>query len=108
MWSYEKTLVVEIDGDAIRAVVENIHFKDDIGVCRCTGDPTLEFFRGFELVAMMAVHHGLCLSADRWVNSGWLMPESSDYLCNWLMRIGVGGPLEQLLQQREEEKKRQK
>jgi len=51
------------------------------------------------------MHHGNALRGDRWIEGGDLSPTSGDFLCDWLARKGVGGPQEELLRNREAEKK---
>jgi hypothetical protein len=107
--SEEKTLAEESDPDTIRQVVDRIRFAPRDGKnlrqCRCCGEPSLEFYRDFEWITTLAMHHGNALRGDRWIEGGDLSPTSGDFLCDWLARKGVGGPQEELLRNREAEKK---
>jgi hypothetical protein len=67
--------------------------------------PTLEFYRGEALLAMIGVHHGRSL---RWADGTWegdvlLTEESADHLTQWLAENNVREPLEELSEHRAQE-----
>jgi len=95
----EKTLLDLRETDEIAEVIANITIDpNENGFhCMCCGGPTLEFYRGDELLAMLGYHHGLSL---RWPNGNWagdgLLTESArDFLISWLEEHGVSGPKEE-------------
>jgi hypothetical protein len=103
--SEEKTLAEVTDPCEIRDVVEHIRCDNVIGRCRCCGGPSLELYRGFELLLTLSMHHGQSLTSEYFGAGGFLLPESADYLCDWLVRKGIKGPSDELIQSRGKEKK---
>jgi len=95
------------------------HFLDGIAIdeagsnffCGCCGNPTLEFYEGDRLLAMVGYHHGQTL---RWASGEWptdalLTQSSQTFLVSWLAQHGVQGPrreVEEQQRQRDEETRR--
>jgi hypothetical protein len=95
------------------------HFLDGIAIdeagsnffCGCCGNPTLEFYEGDRLLAMVGYHHGQSL---RWAGGTWptdaLLTQSSQaFMVSWLARHGVQGPrreVDERQKQRDEEARR--
>ncbi|MGE5296769.1 MAG: hypothetical protein ACM3VT_18265, partial [Solirubrobacterales bacterium] len=75
--------------------------------CGCCGNPTLEFYAGDRLLAMVGYHHGQSL---RWAGGEWptdaLLTQSSQaFVVSWLSQHGVQGPrreVEERQKQRDE------
>jgi hypothetical protein len=93
----EKTLAEVTKKSEIRAFVDGIGIDEaeSGGGCMCCGEPTFEFYRGKELLAMVGFHHGQAL---RWADGKWsgdaaLTPKSAEFVCRWLAEHGVAGPL---------------
>lgn len=72
------------------------------GHCMCCGDPTFEFYKGDQLVAMIAFHHGRSVrwSGGTWPGDGMLTSTSANYLIDWLAKHGYTGPQEEALRAR--------
>ena len=91
----ERTIFEEKNPDEIKRLVENLQVDEQKSGfhCMCCGDPTLEFYKGDSLIAMIGFHHGRSL---RWPG-GWpadaLMKAGfAEVLINWLDARGAGGP----------------
>jgi hypothetical protein len=101
----EKTLAEITNTDEIELIVKSISINEEKSAfhCMCCGNPTLEFYKGEKLLAMVGYHHGQSLRwADGlWPGDGMLTTQSMDFLISWLARHGVTGPQ----QERERESK---
>lgn len=86
----ERTLVEITDAAAIRALAAQLHVRSPWlpARCRCCGNPTLELYRGTELLAELGVHHNETL---RWPGHGWgdavLTSATRDYLRRWFAEL---------------------
>ncbi|MBM4285143.1 MAG: hypothetical protein FJ128_07825 [Deltaproteobacteria bacterium] len=93
----ERVLVEVTDPEQIRTLIAGMKISQIFSgyACKCCGHPTLEFYRGQELLAALGVHHGETL---RWAGGPWrgdaeLTPAGSDFLTRWLADRGVPEPL---------------
>jgi hypothetical protein len=93
-----KTLFEVKEEAKVRAVIEGIRL-DEKGSgfhCMCCGEPTIEFYKGSELVASLGFHHGRSIRwPGGWPGDALLRPDSADFLCQWLADNGIKGPLEE-------------
>lgn len=104
----EKTLFEIIKTEDVKEVISNIRIdplKSNFH-CMCCGNPSLEFYKGGDLLVTLGFHHGKSL---RWMDGPWpmdgmLTSDSSVFLCELLDKHGIQGPL---AEQREERKRRQ-
>jgi hypothetical protein len=79
--------------EEIRALFAGLAIRDEFsgGVCFCSGDYLMEFYRGEELHARVSIQHGFAL---RWLDGKWdgdahLTPESCRHLWTWLAEHGM-------------------
>lgn len=111
----EKTLAEITEQDEISRFLDGIAI-DEAGsnfYCGCCGNPTLEFYEGDRLLAMVGYHHGQSL---RWAGGEWptdalLTRSSQTFMVSWLAQHGVQGPrheVEERQKQRDEETRRQR
>ncbi len=93
----EETLIEVTRPDEIQRIVRRIRVQGGFpGVnmgCMCCGDPTLEFYEGDRLIAMVSVHHEKNL---RWHGGSWncdasLTWRSATFLNKWLEDKGATG-----------------
>lgn len=67
---------------------------DDMLHCLCSGDPTLELFRGKRRVATIGLHHGQSIRWGKWWGDAELRDGAR--LRQWLAERGVTGPAEKV------------
>lgn len=96
----EKTLF-EVNGvEKVASLLGIIQLAEQQGYGRCTccGEPSLEFYRGDELVATLGFHHGHSLrwSEGIWPGDAVMTNQSAMGLCEFLAKHGHEGPLEEL------------
>jgi hypothetical protein len=88
----ERTLFEVKDAKEIRATVLSIQINEKIsgGSCMCCGEPTIEFYRGKKLLAMLGFHHSQSVrwASGPWWSDGVLTPKSAASLCAWMARHG--------------------
>lgn len=88
----EQTLAEERNSDQIRRLIDSIRIVPNQGglTCMCCGNPSLEFYRGEELVVTLGYHHGKNLRwRDHWNGDAVLTQESRDWINAWLKERGV-------------------
>lgn len=88
----EKTVFEETDPEKIKQIIRAVRIdRANSGHhCMCCGGPSIEFYRGGELVVTLGCHHGKAL---RW-NEGWrgdgvMTSESAAEVNAWLIANGV-------------------
>lgn len=105
--SEEKTLAEITEPTEIEKLLKGLDIDEagSGGYCRCCGDPTLEFYAGDRLLAMVGYHHGerLRWAGGQWAGDAELTDRSLAFVISWLAQHGVEGPR----QVREEQRKRQ-
>jgi hypothetical protein len=90
----ERTLLTMKDPAEVRKVADCLRIvprQGEVIRCRCCGDPTLEFFRGDELVVAVGLHHGL-LIRSKMIGDEELAAASAQDLCRWLADRGIPEP----------------
>jgi hypothetical protein len=97
----EETLYELKDAAKIRGLLQRFTTDESssCGACFCCGSPSFEFYRGDKLVVAISFHHAQSL---RW-EGGWpgdasLTPASALFLCRFLKKHGVEGPMEEFNQ----------
>jgi len=88
----ERTLFEEQDPARIAAVVRALRIDPTAGDhrCGCCGHPTLEFYRGGELVVILSYHHGRSVRwFEHWAWDRALTSTSARWLNQWLKDHGV-------------------
>lgn len=90
----QETTFCELVGEEkVSDFVRRLQFIEVDGECKCCGDPTFEFYRGQNLLAMVSFHHGTHLrSREGWSGDAYLTDSSRDWLVNWLTERGVPEP----------------
>ncbi|MBK7403164.1 MAG: hypothetical protein IPJ41_00680 [Phycisphaerales bacterium] len=69
--------------------------------CMCCGDPTIEFYKGHQLVLSLGYHHGRSVRwVEGWEGDGLLTDESATRFADWMTAHGIPGPAEELAQGR--------
>jgi hypothetical protein len=94
----EKTLVEIRIPEVIKELVSKVWIDEEKSGfhCMCCGSPTLEFYEGDQVVAMVGVHHGRSLRwIDGWPADALLTDPSAEYLNHFLAERGVTGPLDE-------------
>lgn len=92
----EKTLIELADRAELTRVIDSIRISDsESGFhCLCCGHPSLEFYRGDELLLTLGFHHGRSLRwATGWPGDAMLTAESGETLSQWMAKRGVKDPL---------------
>ncbi len=93
----EQTLYEEVDAEKVAEIAACLQTlpaqPGTVERCRCCGDPTLEFYRGPELLAAASLHHGTHL-ADRWRGFAKMSAASAAFTCSWLAEHGVSIPMD--------------
>lgn len=102
----ERTLGEEADSAKVRELIESIAVEPgESGFhCMCCGEPTLEIYKGKELIASLGYHHGQSLRWADWPGDAMLTEASADGLADWLAAHGAPEPREDLKRQRESER----
>lgn len=93
----EKTLIDLKDADLIETLIAAIQIDpaQSGGHCMCCGHPCFEFYKGDKLIATIGFHHGRSLRwPDGWPGDAVVLPESADFLCDFLADHGHRGPKE--------------
>ncbi len=110
----EKTLAEITEPEEIERLLNGIQINEDGSnfYCGCCGDPTLEFYAGDRLLAMVGYHHGQSLrwAGSQWPADGLLTQPSQAFVVSWLAQHGIQGPrreVEERQKQRDEETRRQ-
>jgi len=105
----EKTLFEISDKDAIAELVRHIEIKESGFQCMCCGDPTMEFYRGSELVASVGLHHGQSIRwpEGNWPGDGMLTWKSRIYLFSWMDAHGVTEPKQEYEKNQRKAKERE-
>jgi hypothetical protein len=89
----ERTLFEETEHAKIEDVIRAIQIdtmRSSWQRCRCCGDPSIEFYRGGELIVTLGFHHGTNLRwREGWRGDGLLTDESAAALRAWLVEHGV-------------------
>jgi hypothetical protein len=88
----EQTLFEERDPGRVRQILSHISIDPtESGFhCMCCGNPSLEIYRGDELLATLGYHHGRSLRwVEGWKGDAWLTRASAAYLNAWLAEHGV-------------------
>lgn len=84
----EMTLFEERDPSEIAKLVESIRvdrWGSSVFPCWCCGEPSIEFYRGQELVLTLGFHHGRIVRwPGGWPGDALLSSESATYLKQWL------------------------
>jgi len=94
--SSEYTLCELAGAGRVSDFVKHLKFSGFGGGCKCCGEPTFEFYRGKELLAMVSLHHGVRLRwREGWPGDGYLTDRSRDWLVNWLADRGIDEPKEE-------------
>jgi hypothetical protein len=102
----EKTLFEEKEAKQIAAMLQNIRINErQSGFhCMCCGFPSIEFYKGDELLLTLGFHHGRSLRwPGMWPGDCLLEPASADRLCDWLAAHGYKDAREQRNRTKKEE-----
>ncbi len=94
----EKTLFEIKDAAKIRELIASVRLDEARSGfhCMCCGEPSVELYKGDELVLTLAVHHGQSLRwPDGWPGDALLSDASADAINKWLADNGVRGPLDE-------------
>jgi len=110
----ESTLAEITGQQEIRYFLDQIAIDEgeSTRVCMCCGNPTLEFYAGDRLLAMVGYHHGQSLrwAGGQWPADGLLTQPSQAFVVSWLASHGVQGPrreVEERQRRSDEESRRQ-
>lgn len=93
----EKTLAEIKDAAAIRELLQTVRIdeKRSVNHCMCCGEPSVEFYKGDQLLLTLGVHHGVAVRwVEGWPADGALAGDSAEKIANWLADRGVKGPQE--------------
>jgi hypothetical protein len=87
----EKLLFEVSDPAEIQAALPFFQVQEDdaMGSCMCCGNPTIEFWRGDQLVTAVGFHHGSSLRWHGWPGDGSLASAGAAGLCGWLAKHGA-------------------
>lgn len=88
----ERILLETTDKTEIEAITSRLRVRRSWSWmhCMCCGTPTIEFYKGDKLLAMIGVHHGESLRwPGVWSRDAMLTAESRDQLNRWLQSIGA-------------------
>jgi hypothetical protein len=88
----EKTLFEEANSDRIRELIASIQVDEwNSGFhCHCCGDPSIEFYKGDQLVVTLGYHHGRSLRwLEGWPADGLVTDDSANKLSACLAARGV-------------------
>ena len=94
----EETLFETSDGLTIRRLIAGIAVDESAAGfhCMCCGEPSIEFYRGKEVIATLGFHHGRSLRwPGGWPSDAILTPASAEFLIAWLTERNVSGPQRQ-------------
>jgi hypothetical protein len=94
----ERTLAEIKDVKEVQAFLSEIELleKESGFHCMCCGEPSLEFFKGSELLATIGFHHSQSLRwSEGWPGDAALAPKAAEWICRWLAKNGVPDPLKQ-------------
>lgn len=88
---HERTLFEITEPAAIRESLELFTVSDEGSGfwCMCCGNPTVEFYRGEELVAEVGFHHGKSLRWSGWSGDVLVADEVIGDLCRWMESHGA-------------------
>jgi hypothetical protein len=75
----------------LRSSLEVVEDPTTFGHCMCLGSPTIECYRGQDLLAAIGIHHGLSIRWDAWKHDAHLRDGSA--LLNWFDARGFSDPL---------------
>jgi hypothetical protein len=93
----ERTLFEETDPAKIAEVIRSIRIVDTGWTrshCMCCGNPSIEFYRGQELVVTLGYHHGRSVRwREGWHGDGRMTPDSAATMNAWLVSHGVKSEL---------------
>lgn len=101
----EKVLYEEKDAAVVKSFATQLRIEPDQSGfhCMCCGEPTFEFYRDAEMVAMIGFHHGQSLRwVGGWPGDGMLTKECRTFLVDFLAEHGVKGPKEEMERQQRE------
>ncbi len=88
----ERTLFEETDPAKIATVIHDIRIDTAKSGfhCMCCGDPSIEFYRGEELVVTLGYHHGRSVRwREGWRGDGLMTTDSAAAMNSWLVAHGV-------------------
>ncbi|MGE3803322.1 MAG: hypothetical protein AB7K24_01470 [Gemmataceae bacterium] len=92
MIEQERVLFEETDPARVGEIIEAIRI-DNQGMtiyCSCCGTPSIEFYRGGQLVVTLGCHHGKFLRwREGWKSDGELTEASAAWLKGWLASHGI-------------------
>lgn len=89
----ERTLFEITESNAVSELIGHleINARGSGASCACCGNPTLEFYRGQQLVASVSCQHRRSLRWSGWQGDGLLMRDSERYLSVLMRQHGVDG-----------------
>lgn len=94
-----ETLFETSDPKEIRQVSSLIQINPEASgsSCKCSGRPTMEFYRDRTLAVTLSIHHAQSLrwSGGEWTGDGGLTENSQEFLITWLDEHGVSRPREE-------------
>ena len=104
--SGEKTLFEVSDPAEIQRLVGSWKVEDKQSGfhCMCCGEPSLEFYKGDQLITTLGFHHGRSLRwPEGWPGDALLTTVASDSICDLLARHGIDEPKKELEASRKRE-----
>ena len=104
--SKERTLFETSDPAEIQRLVASWKVEDKVSGfhCMCCGEPSLEFYKGDQLITTLGIHHGSSLRwPEGWPGDAQLTAVASDSICDLLARHGIEEPKKELEESRKSE-----